>query len=364
VAVKTRFLGSGELMRDAHLVLLFDDRDRLDAAAFERVRHDHPAAHIVGCSTAGAIADDKLCDELVGIAVQFDATRVELARVTVSHADDSDAAGVALAAALTRPDLVHVLVISDGLAVNGTALVEGLLRGLPAGVTISGGLAAYRKAVRTTVIADAPPAAGLIAAVGLYGASLRVGCGSLGGWDPFGPERQVTHAHGQVLFELDHRPALELYRQYLGEHAAGLPATGLLFPLSVRPAGGGPAVVRTILSVDEASGSITFAGDMPVGHVARLMKANFDRLIDGAHGAAQISADRLGKPAELALLVSCAGRRMVLQQRTEEELEAVREVIGAAPMIGFYSLGELSPSGVVGCELHNQTMTITTFAER
>lgn len=362
--MRTTFLGPVPGPSDAQLVLVFDDGNLFDAAAFDRMRAAYPAAHIVGCSTAGAIAGTALRDDMVGVAVRFDRTRIELARTQVSHAGQSWDAGVELAGALTGPDLVHVFVVSDGLAVNGTALVDGLLSRLPPGVAISGGLAAYGGAVRTTVVADAPAAPGVIAAVGFYSTSLKVGCGSLGGWDPFGPERQITRSQGNVLFELDHRPALDLYRQYLGEHAAGLPATGLLFPLAVRPAESGPAVVRTILSVDETAGSITFAGDLPVGHVARLMKANFDRLIDGAQGAARLGTERLGDKVELAILVSCAGRRMVLQQRTEEELEAVRDVVEGAPMVGFYSLGELSPSGLVGCELHNQTMTITTFAER
>jgi len=157
--------------------------------------------------------------------------------------------------------------------------------------------------------------------------------------------------------------ALPIYRRYLGEHAAGLPGAGLLFPLSIRCPRRPTQVVRTILSIDERVGSITFAGDMPVGHLARLMKANFDRLIDGAHSAAQLGVRDLGQPPELALLVSCAGRRLVLQQRTEEELDAVGGVAGGGLMRGFYSLGELSPRGVRGCGLHNQTMTITAFVE-
>lgn len=210
-------------------------------------------------------------------------------------------------------------------------------------------------------------------AIGLYGKHISVGYGSLGGWDSFGPEREITRSDGNVLFDLDGKPALDLYRHYLGEHAAGLPATGLLFPLSLRysdredsaqkPAGG---VVRTILGIDEAAKSMTFAGDMPRGGYVRLMKANFDRLIDGASDAARISVEPLqGQTAQLALLISCVGRKLVLNQRVEEEVESVREVVGAkAVLTGFYSYGEISPHKKgAACELHNQTMTITTFRE-
>jgi hypothetical protein len=200
----------------------------------------------------------------------------------------------------------------------------------------------------------------------LYGSRLKVGFASLGGWDPFGTERLITRSRGNVLYEMDGRSALGLYRKYLGEHADGLPATGLLFPLSVRTRAADTPVVRTILSIDEKDQSLTFAGDVPEGSYARLMKANFDRLIDGAVGAARTSYQAGGSTTpDLALLISCVGRKLLLKQRIEEEVEGVRDVLGgSAVLTGFYSYGEISPfTPGAKCELHNQTMTITTLSE-
>ncbi|NNN05175.1 MAG: hypothetical protein HKL90_04670, partial [Elusimicrobia bacterium] len=205
------------------------------------------------------------------------------------------------------------------------------------------------------------------AAVGLYGAQLKVGFSSRGGWDPFGPERLITRSRGNVLYELDGQSALELYKKYLGDHAGALPAAAVHYPLALRTAEGETSVVRTVLAVDEREQSMTFAGDVPEGTYARLMKANFDRLIDGASGAAGDCREAMGAtPAELALLISCAGRKMVLGQRIEEEVEAVREVLGPSTTLGgFYSYGEIAPfAGGARCELHNETMTITTLSER
>ena len=109
-----------------------------------------------------------------------------------------------------------------------------------------------------------------------------VGSGCDGGWSDFGPERRITRSEGNVLFELDGKPALDLYKTYLGERADGLPGSALLFPLSVRRGGAGETLVRTILGMDEAAQSLTFAGDMPQGGVARLMRANNDHLIGSA----------------------------------------------------------------------------------
>jgi hypothetical protein len=169
-----------------------------------------------------------------------------------------------------------------------------------------------------------------------------------------------------VLYELDDHSALELYKRYLGPYAKDLPASGLRFPLAIQVPGESHEIVRTVVGIDEEEQSITFAGNVPEGAYARFMKANNERLIDGAIGAAQSSRERLeDTPVEFALLISCIGRKQVLQQRIEEEVEhASKELGGDAGLVGFYSYGEISPAHTTTqCELHNQTMTITTFAE-
>ncbi len=245
--------------------------------------------------------------------------------------------------------------------------MKGLTGGLPPGVTVTGGLAGDGERFKETLVVHGEGAErDLVAVLGISGDRIAVGHGSLGGWDPFGPERLITRSSGNVLHELDGKSALELYKRYLGEHAAGLPATGLLFPLSLRTGDAATAVVRTILSVDEQRQSMTFAGDVPEGAWARLMKANSDRLIDGAVGAARACVASGSSSPQLGICISCVGRRLVLKQRTEEEVEGVRDVLGAqAVLTGFYSYGEISPlSPSFGCALHNQTMTVTSLEER
>lgn len=356
----------------AQLVLLFGSTRMLaDTDVFVAIRHAYPRAILLGCSTAGEILDTRVRDDtLVATAVEFEQTSLAMARTAITDAAQSFEAGHGLASQLARDDLAHVFVLSDGLRVNGTALTAGLRAALPDSVVVTGGMSGDgERFERTLVCADALPREGTIAALGFYGRHIRVGFGSLGGWDPFGPERLITRSRDNVLYELDNQSALKLYKRYLGPHAAGLPATGLLFPLALRAtdrAGdGAPGLVRTILSINEAEQSLTFAGDVPEGSYARFMKANFERLIDGAVGAARFCQQRLSRRAELAILISCVGRKLVLKQRIEEEVEGVREVLGPAPVLtGFYSYGEISPhASSTKCELHNQTMTVTTFAE-
>jgi len=360
----------GRLGGAAQLAIVFGGTALLkENRELDNIKKAYPKALLIGCSTAGEILGAQVRDNSLSLtAVQFKSARVSGASVKIGETKDSYDAGVKLAGAVEPAGLRHLFVLSDGLAVNGSELVRGLISGLPSGVNITGGLSGDGSNFKETfVLLNGAPATGEIAALGFYGDGLRIGYGSFGGWDPFGPFRTVTKSQGNVLYELDGKSALELYKQYLGEQAKGLPATGLLFPLEIVLPEGGQALVRTILSVDEKTQSLTFAGDVPEGARARLMKANFDRLIDGASSAAKASQDALGSfKAELAILISCVGRKLVLAQRTEEEVDAVRERLGEqAALTGFYSYGELAPFAVNGhCELHNQTMTITALAEK
>jgi hypothetical protein len=325
-----------------------------------------PQSVVVGCSTSGEIDHTSVRDESITVAaIKFDQVRIRRAHATLVSNLDSLAAGIAIADQLVAEDLRAVLVFSEGLHVNGSELVRGLNTRLPEGVVVTGGLAGDGdRFARTWVLLDGKPQTNTVVAVGLYGAALQIGHGSKGGWDTFGHERVVTGARGNVLYTLDDQPALALYKEYLGERAASLPGSALLFPLSLRTSSGDAnSVVRTVLSVDEATQSMTFAGDIPVGAYVKLMRANFDRLIMGAQGAAAASGFDAQGPV-LSIAISCVGRRLVLGERTEEETEATIDVLPPGTrQIGFYSYGEISPHATGRCDLHNQTMTLTLLGE-
>lgn len=351
------------------LVLAFGAPGFMDQIEpFATLAGTYPHAHIVGCSTAGEILGARLQDDSVAVAVaRFESVRLATATVAISGPSASHAAGQALARELADPELRGVLLFSDGLRVNGSTLLAGLNGVLGKNVIVTGGLAADGDRFQQTwTLVDNQPRTGFVTAVGLYGDALRIGHGSKGGWDAFGLERRVTRSEGNVLYELDNAPALGIYKEYLGELAAGLPATALLFPLTLRANDRQEnSLVRTILRVDEADQSMTFAGDIPQGALAQLMRANMDRLVDGASDAATMigGVPDDGTPT-LAIAVSCVGRRLVLGERTEEEIEATLDVLPAATQqIGFYSYGEISPYGTGTCDLHNQTMTLTAISE-
>jgi hypothetical protein len=358
----------GEVGRQA-VVFVFGARPLLQAGELIADLRDHfKRATILGCSTSGEIFGDTVIDNsVIATAVEFEHTRLRTASTAITEAKSSYEVGEELARRLNDASLRHMFVLSDGLNVNGSDLARGLASGVAEGVSITGGLSGdSTNFAETWVVADDAAGPQRVAAVGLYGDDLRVGYASMGGWEPFGLERTITRAERNVLYELDGRSALDLYKTYLGDHAEQLPSAALLFPIVVTEKGGGQGVVRTVLSVDEQAKSMTFAGDIPQGGTAQLMKTNVDDLVDGATAAAEASLSGLGDARpDLVLLVSCVGRKLVMKQRIEEEVEAVRDVFGADTKIaGFYSYGELCPFRQGGeCRLHNQTMTITAFAE-
>ncbi|MGE0491608.1 MAG: FIST signal transduction protein [Vulcanimicrobiota bacterium] len=343
------------------LVLVFGAPEfRAQPEALVTLRARFPQSVLVGCSSSGEILGEEIHDKSLAVAVaHFEKSTLRSASTTVDG--DSRKAARELAEQLKGPGLKGVLVLSDGLNVSGSELSRGFNEVLD-GVVVTGGLAGDGDRFASTwVLEGSQPSSGRIVAVGFYGTDMLVGYGSRGGWDEFGLERQVTRAKGSVLYELDGKKALALYKEYLGELASELPASGLLFPLSLRrDVHDQQRFVRTILAVDEKAQSMTFAGEIPEGYLAQLMHANFDRLIDGAGEAAN-----LARGGQLAIAISCVGRRLVLGQRAEEEVETAFESLPeGTQQVGFYSYGELSPQSDGKCALHNQTMTMTTLGER
>ncbi len=358
----------GKISDKAQLVLVFGDRKFVEQPElYAQVSQFYPDSYIVSLSTAGNIMGDNVSsDSVVLSAFHFEKTKLWYAETSIENEMDSDNVGKKLAEFLPMEGLVHSLVFSDGLHVNGSALARSINKHLPAGVTVTGGLAGDGELFEETLVSvNGKPVTRHVVLVGLYGTSLEVGYASKGGWSKSDHSYVITRSKGNVLYELSGEPALAAYKKLLGEKASGLPSSALLYPFQLDiPEEGN--VVRTILSVNEADQSITFAGDMPEGNTVNSMQASEDELISSARSAGELAMGTLSVPAQATILVSCVGRRLVLKDRAREEIIAVKEAVGTAPVCGFYSYGELCPvSGAKKqCLLHNQTMTITVFAER
>lgn len=355
--------------QDAQLVLAFGESLLIRSQEhLTEIKNRYPFANIVCASGAGEIIDDQVCDNsIVVTAVQFDKTDTKAEITNISKHANSRETGNYLMDKLNAEDLKFVFVISDGIHINGSELVQGLNEQNHRNVPITGGLAGDgTRFSKTFVGLNTIPEEGMVVAIGFYGSDLKIGHGSFGGWDEFGPERVITKSNKNVLHEIDNKNALDLYKEYLGPYKEELPGSALLFPLSIKEPGSEKTLVRTILTINEEEKSMLFAGNMTEGSKVRLMKANFDKLIEGSSIAAQNCFSGVSNESpELAIFISCVGRKIILQDRTDEEVEAAKKIFNNNPPIaGFYSYGEISPFNPnTKCELHNQTMTITTLAE-
>ncbi|WP_445452027.1 FIST signal transduction protein [Flavobacterium sp. 25HG05S-40] len=352
----------------ANLVLGFGQRTLLEKTTpFSKMRKLYPNAEIILCSSSGQISNHcTIPDDIVVTAINLEKTIIKTTCIDIVSNDSIVDLGTKIKNDLLQEDIKSILILSEGSHINGTELINELIKQTDSKISIFGGLAGDEFSFEKTIVGlNADASAGMIVAVGFYGENIHFGYSSEGGWSDFGPEREVTLSDKNILYKIGDRYALDLYKEYLGKYAEELPGSSLYFPLSMKETENSTPVVRTILSINEENKSMTFAGNIPEGSLVRLMKGNLDKLIDASSTAAHKIKNKSDSQKQIALLISCVGRRIVLGDRVEEELEVIRETFGSNTLLcGFYSYGEISPLlDNVACELHNQTMTITTMFE-
>lgn len=354
-------------LSNAQLVLVFAGIDIIpNCNYYETLHAAYPKADIILVSTSGEIQGNEMFENSASAtAIHFEKTPIKISTRENIAGQDAIEIGKQITTELLADDLKHILLFSEGGHMNGDHLIAGISENLPKHIAVTGGLAGdSARFAKTSMGLNSTISENMVVAIGLYGNAIEVGYGSNDGWDLFGPVRLVTKAEENVLYDLDDTNALELYKKYLGDRANELPGAALLFPICIlKP--DGTRLVRTILSINEENQTMVFAGNVPVGSKVQFMMANFDRVIESASNAASKSQISENEYPDLTLMVSCVGRKLVMQNRTEEEIEAVTDTFNQeSTFCGFYSNGEICPSSDGINSLHNQTMTITTLKER
>lgn len=361
-------LGS-KISGDIDLAILFSSNEIINEDLLKKFKSKFPNAELIGCSTSGEIGESVEDDSISVLAMKFDSTNIKCATIEIEDMSTSRTAGEQLARKLASDDLKGVFVLSPGLNVNGSKFTLGLKDVFKDGISISGGLAgdglnfANTKTIYNENVFD-----NCAVAVGFYGDNVEIRSDARGGWRPFGPLRRVTKAEDNILYELDGKPALALYKEYLGDKASDLPSSGLLYPFAIMDDDdndSGVGLIRTILDINEENGSLVLAGDMEVGQQVCLMNASTEQLVEGAELAAENLGD-VGDNDGVLICVSCVGRKILMGDDTEEELDSIRDIVGEHfPIAGFYSYGEICHyERTRQAELHNQTMTITYITEK
>lgn len=350
------------------LVLVFGNRKELEnPKIYKAISEFFPGGHIVFASTSGNITGNFIDEDCITItAVEFEKSTFKVKTINLNDTQlDSFQAGAKLVNKLDKEKLKYILVLSDGSFVNGSELIRGMNFTVDNNVLITGGLCADDdRFERTLVSYNENPKDGEIVAIGFYGDTFEVSSSIECGWQPFGAERIVTKSKGNILYELDKKPALDLYEKYLGDKSSEMPTAAMYYPIGIN-VDDEQFHVRTILDVNQDYNAMIFAGDIPVNSRVQFMMTNPRDLINTSVQTAEQAKARFNSKPQLALFISSMGRKLLLDQRTIEEVEEAKRIIGDDVIIsGFYSYGEIAPFEEENmCQIHNQSFALTLISE-
>lgn len=351
---------------DPNLILCFSSIDEHSLKPFlSQLKQQFPIANIVGCSSGGDIQDTNITYSALALTfVQFENTKLDVKLTNLKHSTNQT---IQFKHPLDENLLKHILVFTD-LQSNDFNFISRLQQELPKHIRVSGGVAAAHELTKnnnTYIIYQNKTYKDAAVYIGFYGSQLSINCGSHAGWDSYDIERIATKVSGNILYELNGEKALKIYKSCLSKLNKKIEDSPFWHPVSIRIFEEERPIIRTVIGFNEEDDSIMFAGDIPLNCSVKLMKANLDRIITGAKKSAQDCLIGQQSKPQLAILVSCIGRQVVLNKLINEELEIVKETLGDnCALSGYYSYGEFAPiSKSSRGVLHNQTMTITTITE-
>ncbi|MBX2864116.1 MAG: FIST C-terminal domain-containing protein [Leptolyngbyaceae cyanobacterium MAG.088] len=351
------------------LVVVFAAHEYCNAPQpLEDLCNAFPKSKIIGCSTPVVVCDGALLEGTISVGViRFKHTQIRLSYASVKSFEESRSAGQHLGKHLADVDLKGVLIFSDGVTTEATDLVQGLQEMLPPNVTITGGLASGHTLDDTWMLCGGELKRFHACAVGFIGTTVELTRATGGGWRLIGKECKATRTSGRTLFELDGEPATDVYQRQVGSDVGfGLRESPTRYPLTIRLPRLEMQIVRDVNSLDEASGAIELAGDIPEGVIVQVMTTTEDEILDGVDEAIERMRSKTILPQNnaLAVCVSCAGRRTVLLSKTSKEAALTYDGLGhGIHQIGMYAFGEISTTSSGPAQVHNETITIGLIRE-
>ena len=369
--INDSFTYHGQFKSDEKLLFIcfFQKNRDLFQKKLDQLATTFSNAIFCGASGAGEISGDEITDDQMIInIIQFsnpgDFNQFE---IDLDRPCDSAKTGQLIAKNLNTFKASGAILFSDGLNVDGALIVDHINKNLQNSVQIIGGLAGDGSDFKETFVLSRQKIQSNKVTVVAFKDSIKMAAIAHGGWERFGLKYTITKSEANVVYEIDNKPALDFYKEYLGKEAEKLPASGLHFPLMVFPKSETEEpVVRTLLAVDQEKKSLTFAGSILQGSVIDLMKSSSKSLIHSTDLNIEYLNFALGhgkvfnKPEQVlfSLIVSCVGRRLTLGIKTEEELLGYKEMKSKNIFqSGFYSYGEISSNEKQTCSFHNQTLT-------
>jgi len=333
------------------------------------IYNQFPNLELIGGTTDGEISS-RLGFEQDSISLMLLCSDTITIKAGIGHHVSQDAmaaAETAIQMALgDRPitEITFAITLPESLTTSAVVIVNALSQALQQSVPVFGGLTADQwqfkqtyQFYKTEVCSDALP-------VLLFSGNVDFSFGVASGWQPIGKQGKVTKVDKNIIYEIDHQPAIEFYRNYLGNLSPSLE-----YPLAVYEGEDQPFYLRATSGADHTDdGSITFFGDIPAGAIIQLTEANRNDILSASEQSMKLAIERFPKTSKPggAFYFSCCARRQILGSRTREEYEVAQacqdEII---PGLGFYTNGEISPffgTQKRAC-FHNETFITLLFGE-
>lgn len=356
----------------------FDHRKLL--AGIRSITGDIP---MVGGTTAGEISTSGFSKQSAVIMALSSPILDFTTSIGLNMSKDEKACSVSLARKIRRKkavkNAVSLLIFPNGMGGDGVKVIEGLHQVMGTNIEIIGGYLGDDERFENTfqyyngkVYKDAIPALLISGENGF-----ETGIGVRSGFESIGNRFYCTDSENNIVKKFDEERALDLYREFLGEERSKrLPGICLEYPFGlidekVSIAGKDYFQLRCGLTVDREEGTITLAASIPKGSALTITTASRGEIINGAKLAALQAREALKNTVPQAILMlSCVGRKLVLGRRTQEEVDAVKEILGEdVPIIGFYTYGEIGPIDKMREELaitrfHNETVVLWVLGKR
>jgi hypothetical protein len=346
-------------------------------ALVKAIREATDGAPLCGCSGEGIIAGGEADESNFAMGVMV----INSDQLRFSHGiatglgEDSAQAGRAVAQTIqsqVSSDTRALFLFPDGVTVNFDRLLAGLEGGLNLDrpLPLVGGTAGDNWAFERTyqycnnhVISDG-------VAWALLSGETQIAWAVSHGCVPVGVEYQVTRSQGNVIYEIDDKPVLEILKDYVTDEeiedwakivmtfSFGLKAPGYMQDYD-------EYIIRGMVGgKDDATGSVTIPTEMPEGTSIWLTRRDYEKLTKGVERAAEAIKAQLGEePARLVLQFDCAGRGKAIlrEQQRLQLLKMLRQEIGLdVPWLGFYTYGEIAPVGEHN-HFHNYTVVLTVI---
>jgi len=334
------------------------------------INENWPGLELIGCTTDGEVSSKVGFSEDSVVLILFASDTIDItAGIGEGLANNLEFAckkAVEIASSKSDRESALCIALPDALSHSGQSIVNSLVGELGKDVPLIGGAAGDQWQLEKTfqffngnVYNGSVPVL-LFSGPLEFSYALGLGCNLVG------EEATVTKSDGSLLQEINSEPAVKYYQNMVGSGVNR--ATEI--PLAVLTENGEIDYLRTpATDFDEETGSVPMFADISEGTKVSKALMSKDSLLSSCAEAGKTVLNRypsVSKPS-IALLFSCAGRKIWLGTRTGEEQKLLSGVIDSSiPSAGFYTYGEICPSTQVedGAKFHNHTIVIALLGEK